>query len=283
MTFGLVAVLVLALGAACDDDFFGGGGGDPDSGSGGSDDAGGGGSEDGGGTVEVPTRIEQYIRSDAARRMVLEVDSVPGTEPPEAVQRRIVETMMMILDKPDGVEVILDGAVTSRGADHAWTDEELVTLARDTLDLDAGPDAVVMHAVFVDGRYARDEGGRVTLGLAYDHTNLIIFRERIENACSRASIGPLLRDRLCEDALVTVLVHEIGHVIGLVDRGLPMVTDHKDEEHGAHDSDSSCVMYWVAETGNVIDVIAERLIAGGDGELLFGEQCLADIAAVRDR
>lgn len=255
--------------------------GDGDGGGGAGSDGGPG--VDGGTPSDVPERIRRYLRADEAGSLVLEVDAVAGTEPSADVQERFRTGFADVVDKPGGVTVTVDGTIDSRGTDHAWTDSELRALAEETFDLEVGSDAVKMHAVFVDGHYSGDDSGGTTLGITYDHTHLFLFAQSIDDACSSASIGPLLRDDLCNAATLNVLTHEAGHVIGLVDRGLPMVTDHRDPDHGRHDESSDCVMYWIAETGRVVDVLSDRLVGGGDGTLPFDDECLADVAAVRDR
>jgi len=280
----MVVALAVLVGAACGDDGTGGPGGDAgggaDAGSGGAD---GGPGVDGGIPPEVPDRVLRYLRPDRAASFVLEVDSVAGTEPTTEVRDRFATGFADVVDKPGGVTVTLDGTIASRGTDHAWTNDELRTLADETFDLDASADAVKMHAVFVDGHYAGDdEGSGVTLGITYDHTHFFLFAQSVEEACAAASIGPLLREDLCNAAVLNVMVHEAGHVIGLVNRGLPMVTDHEDADHPRHDGNDECVMYWVAETGQLVDALVSRIVGGGDGTLPFDAACLADVAAIRD-
>jgi hypothetical protein len=92
-----------------------------------------------------------------------------------------------------------------------------------------------------------------------------------------------LREQACEAAEVGILTHEIGHVIGLVDNGLPMVDDHRDPvtEHGAHDKSQDCIMYWAYEGQGLIDLIGTRLLAGDDSTLPFCQHCLDDLNAVK--
>jgi hypothetical protein len=250
-------------------------------GNGGGPAADGGGRDGGGGPPPASGRIELYNRSDEARRLVLETDSVPGEEPPAAVQRRVEGGFATLLDKPDGIAFVLDGALESRGADHRWSDDQLRSLARDSFDLEAAATEVTMHLLFVDGRYHASGSEGVVLGVALDDTHLVIFSAEVESACGGA--GPLLRDRLCESLLSTVLIHEIGHVIGLVNRGLPMVADHEDGAHPRHDVSQDCVMYFAAESDRIVDLLIARITGGETAPLGFDAACQADIAALRDR
>jgi hypothetical protein len=228
-------------------------------------------------------RVEQLVRGDDKPRLVVEVDAVAGFEPRPAVETELGALLRQILDKPGGVQIVRDTAIASRGADHAWTDAELFALADQTFDLAVPSDTVKIHAMFLDGHSARDGGGSVILGLAWSNTHIAIFKGTIEDRCgSVIGLGPLLRERLCAGAERSIWTHEIGHVIGLVDAGLPLTSAHKDPEHGAHDVSDECVMYWAYEGERLVELLAGQLLAGGDATLPFDDACLADIAAVRD-
>jgi hypothetical protein len=225
----------------------------------------------------VPTRIESYVRADAARRLVIELDYVDGALPRASVEADLIARLSSLLDKPDGIEVVHDDVITSRGADHAWTDAELFELADETFD-DGAPGAISMHVMWVDGHAADDSGSSATLGLAWSNTHIAMYHDTIEANCSP---GPLLREEVCSAAQLLVWLHEVGHVIGLVDNGLPMVEAHRDPDHGAHDVNEDCIMYWAFEGREGLDVLRDRILGGGEMQD-FDAQCLADVAALRD-
>ena len=251
-------------------------GGDDDSGgidSGGIDSGG----IDSGGTDAGPVpRFEQYIRGDRSARLVFEVDSFPGNEPSAGVQDGFLTSVRSIVDKPGGVEIVLDGALEAHP--EPWTIEELRTLAEATRDLDVGGDAIGIHVLYVDGRFEVDG----VLGAAFTDRDLVIFRDRIEQQCDSAGV-PLMRDQLCQTAEVTILVHEFGHLLGLVNRGLPMVADHEDPEHPGHDVDPDCVMYFAFEGASAFDSLLTRFIGGDTEPLSFCEASRNDVNALRDR
>ena len=45
----------------------------------------------------------------------------------------------------------------------------------------------------------------------------------------------------------TVLEHEFGHLMGLVNLGTPEKITHQDVAHGNHCTDPNCLMYWEKE------------------------------------
>ncbi len=230
-------------------------------------------------------RFVHYIRGDVYPRLVLELDKVDGHGPEDGVEADLTAGLSQLLDKPAGVEVVHDGLIPSKGADHAWTFSELSALAKQTFDLAVPDDTIKMHIVFLDGRYAEDTDSFKILGLAWASTHLVVFKDTIESLCQGGLAGPLsqtLRARLCASTELGIWTHEVGHLLGLVGNGLPLTTDHQDHDHGAHDTDDGCIMYYAYQGQALVDLFRTRLLAGGEPDLGFDAACLADIAAVRD-
>lgn len=253
----------------------------------GCDGSGLGGGDGGGGQADAhPSGLARYsllVRGEPYAAMVVEVDAVPGMEPFSQNVNRLPGVLDELVDKPAGIAVELDGQLDSRGADHAWTFGELTELAQASFDRELPPNSIGVHILFVDGHSAEDTDQGVILGLAWGHTHVAMFTQTIGKYCASTAIPPLLGDDLCRGAELSIWIHELGHVLGLVDNGLPMVEPHRDADHGQHDQSDDCVMYWAYQGEELFDTLAERLIAGGSDVLPFDQACLADLAAERAR
>jgi predicted Zn-dependent protease len=70
-----------------------------------------------------------------------------------------------------------------------------------------------------------------------------------------------------------VLQHELGHILGLVNAGTAMVTNHQDAPHGRHCTNTNCLMHYTVETGNVV----QNLLDGSLPQL--DSNCLSDLRA----
>jgi hypothetical protein len=251
--------------------------------------SGGDGGDDGGGGERAdahPSGLARYsllVRGEPYAAMVVEIDAVPGMEPFTQNVNRLPAVLDELVDKPAGIAVELDGQLDSLGADYAWTFGELTALAEASFDRELPSGSIGIHILFVDGHSAEDTGEGVILGLAWGHTHVAMFKQTIEKYCASTAIPPLLREDLCRGAELSIWIHELGHVLGLVDNGLPMVEPHRDAEHGAHDQSDDCVMYWAYQGEALFDTLAERLISGGNDVLPFDQACLADLAAERAR
>jgi hypothetical protein len=236
-----------------------------------------GGGDGTGGPEEVP-RYLHYIRSDPFPRLVVEVDYVDGRAPYPVAVDGIAHVFGEILDKPGGVEVVLDDVIpASAEPDPGWTADAMRGLATETFDLEVPEDTVKIHVLVLDG-HADGEGSTI-FGLAWDHLSIVLFRDLYDAACTGALLGPL-QQPLCEQTEFLVWQHEMGHVIGLVDAGLPMLVDHRSPDRGPHDADPNCLMYADYEGADAIAALVDQIVAGAP-PIEFDAPCLADIEAAK--
>jgi hypothetical protein len=254
---------------------------DPTQPQGGSSDPGAAGTDPGNGTVTP--RFAQYIQGTQFSKLVFEVDSVEGQEPRTAITTRLPERFAPLLDKPGGIEVVLDDTLPPHGNDFVWSNEDLDQITRDSFDGDPDSDTLAIHITYVDGHSAGDGDNGVILGVAWGWLQVVMYKETIESSCGGLGLIGTLREQACEEAEVGILTHEIGHVLGLVDNGLTMVDDHRDPdtEHGAHDVDQDCIMYWAYEGQGLTELIGSRLLSNNDDSLTFCQHCLDDLNAVK--
>ncbi|HLF16876.1 MAG TPA: hypothetical protein VI796_05540 [Candidatus Thermoplasmatota archaeon] len=191
-----------------------------------------------------------YLRDSTYTRWVIEMDYVEGERPSDDVLNLLQQRMAALAHKPDGVAVERGDELDATG--DVWTAESLRELSRDHRTVDTGGSTVATHVLFLDGSYTDEDALGVTLG----HGLVAIFSERVREVCPALAVPPCLYT--AEDILRAVVVHEFGHVLGLVNNGVPMQTDHEDEGHPGHSDSPDSVMYWAVETADVL----QRLSGG---------------------
>ncbi|MEX0685438.1 MAG: hypothetical protein WD267_11435 [Balneolales bacterium] len=128
-------------------------------------------------------------------------------------------------------------------------------------------DTIAVYYLYVDGGSEGDTENSFVLGAAYRNTSLVMFQKNIESVSGGLGRPP--------KAVVetTVLNHEFGHIMGLVDTGSEMQTNHKDSSNGAHCDNSNCLMHYTARTNDIA-----TLITGGSAPEL-DQNCLDDLQA----
>ena len=101
---------------------------------------------------------------------------------------------------------------------------------------------LVISALFLNGKSSKDADNTAILGTAHRNTSFVIFEETIKNSTSNF-YGPT--KEILESSVV---LHEFCHLLGLVNVGSPMVTNHQDEANGYHCNNPNCLMYFEEES-----------------------------------
>ena len=118
--------------------------------------------------------------------------------------------------------------------------------------------------LFPEGTY-EDES---VLGVAVDASTMALFSDAIEEA------DGLFGRPSVEDVENSVIVHEAGHLLGLVNLVYTSPVDHEDPDHPGHSSNDDSVMYWAIESTGLVNFIT------GDLPTTFDDDDLADLAGL---
>lgn len=201
------------------------------------------------------TAAGHLLQPTGARRLVVQIVTQGGAEPHRATLDRLVQ----VLGDASGKPVTTAGGTAP--ARSTWSSADIAAAAAaNPLRLPDG--TAVVSMVFVHGR--SDQGDDV-LGLAPSATVAAVFVDRVA-----ASAGGLVTAATIERA---VAVHELGHLLGLVD--LFRDTGRDDPDHPGHSTNRRSVMYWAVESTLVGDLL------GGGPPQDFDDADRADLAAIR--
>lgn len=205
-----------------------------------------------------------FLTDTVFTRLDVTVDFVPGEEPSEValafLERRLVERCR----KPGGISVHLGRPIAAR-SDGVYGVADIASLAAVNRTVFASGDTASIYVLALDGRSSGENEDGVTLGLTTQATCFAIFEDPIR-ADARASGFAL------ENLEGAVLLHEAGHLLGLVNLLSPMVTPHEDPTHAHHCTNGACVMSWLLWGRD-----AGR--EGGLDAIDFDAACVADLRA----
>ena len=95
----------------------------------------------------------------------------------------------------------------------------------------------MIHILYLNGEF---EDNNNALGIAYKGSSFAMFQEKIEDAAFLFISA--------QDIEKAVLVHEYGHLLGLVNMGYTSPHDHEDPDHPHHSNNEESVMYWAIES-----------------------------------
>ena len=203
-----------------------------------------------------------FLSSADFDRLVVEVQYVAGFRPTDAALQDLQTFLNARLNKPGGIELRLAAplripTVATYSADDARA------LERQHRTLYTHGTTIAAYLLLLNGEYA---GGANVLGIAYNNTSMALFIEKI----SQYTGGPLEPSQATVEA--TVANHEFGHLLGLVNSGSPMQTEHQDEPNGQHCDNENCLMHYSVR---LTDFISNLL--GGMPQL--DQNCLDDLRA----
>lgn len=202
----------------------------------------------------------QLLGSATGSVLVVELMQQAGA----GVRGATIEHARQVLADTSGKEIRVPAPVALPGEGRDWTAAEIRNLADDRAQAPQGGGQVVMRLLFLRGTFEGNDG---VLGVAVRGDVAAVFTDRVE-----ASGGPLFgfNTATVEDA---VTMHEIGHLLGLVD--LALATGRQDPEHPGHSRNESSVMFWAVESG-----LLDGVITGGP-PTDFDSQDRADLQAIR--
>ncbi len=235
------------------------------------------------GTTTDPLYLDLPLLYARTQTITVDVAYEPGAEPYTTAAESVSPCWSILRDNieaaagADNREVFVPESLSemSRMAGQnmeTWTTADIVDLARIMWDTPSSPEDVMVHVIFLKGIFEDEQGVNPRmLGISFGGTSLVaIFKDVVE----RSSPSPLIR-RFVEQA---TLVHETGHILGLVNNGTPMASPHEDAEHPKHCANPVCVMYWSNEGSIDFLDYTDRVTTTGS-LVLFCDDCLADCRA----
>lgn len=152
--------------------------------------------------------------------------------------------------------------------DTSWTVDEVVALNKKHA---RSSSKTVMNIYFLNGRAAEN---RNIIGFHINGGGTIaVFKEVVRETAS-GETTPFVAEYVEQ----TTLIHEVGHALGLVNNGVPMIDSHQDTEHGAHCNNPDCVMYYANEGASGLLRVAKKIATSPNplATSVFDEACLKD-------
>jgi len=168
----------------------------------------------------------------------IEIDYMPGYEPDTSSVSKLVNFLNTYINKPEGIQVFQHEIAASGKADLSLAD--IVSIEKRNRDIYSVNNLIAVHILITDGDYNVSN----ILATSYWNTSFCIFGKAVDN--NSGGIGQVSKSRL----FATLFEHEFGHLMGLVNQGSAMQTDHRDVANGAHCNNPSCLMYFDVETSD---------------------------------
>ncbi len=209
----------------------------------------------------VGASANELLASSKYTSLKIEVQYMTGFQPDAAALSHLQSTLAGLINKPAGITIVTKEIPAS--ANLALSVNDIITIEKNNRTAFTTGTELAVYVLYTNGNYTDAN----VLGIAYKNTSVVLFGKKIND--NSGGIGQANRTKL----VATVAEHELGHLLGLVDLGSVMQTDHKDAAHGSHCSNTNCLMYYASETSDIFGFLITGSIPA------FDANCKADLTA----
>jgi len=209
----------------------------------------------------VGASANEILSASKYSSLKVEVQYMSGFTPDAAALNLIQSYLNSLVNKPGGVTIVTREIPASSNTTLSVNDASIIEQANRTAFTTNSE--IALYILYTNGNYTDNN----VLGVAYKNTSVVLFGKKIND--NSGGIGQASRTKL----VATVAEHELGHLLGLVNIGSPMQTSHQDAAHGNHCNNSNCLMYYAAETSDILGFLITGSIPTLDAN------CRADLTA----
>jgi hypothetical protein len=212
--------------------------------------------------ANVGAMARAILRSSPAKNVYIEIAYAPGERPSQEALDHVRSVLEREAAKPVAVEISNLPALPGNKSSYSLND--LADLESKYRSMHSRESVATIWIAALNGSYS---GAENTLGLAFRATAVAIFEDQIKDAATLfVSAGAIER---------SVMTHEVGHLLGLVNLGYRSAYDHENPQHPHHSKYQTSVMYWAVE-----DMSIAAILSGGPPDD-FDQYDRADLAALR--
>jgi hypothetical protein len=209
----------------------------------------------------VGASANELLSSGIYKSVKIEIQYMTGYAPDVSALSHLQNILATYLNKPSGITIVTKEI--SASSSSSLSIDQIRTAEEQNRTVFTAGDQLGVYILYTDGNFTDNN----VLGAAFRNTSIVVFGKTVYD--NSGGLGQASRTKL----EATVLEHEFGHILGLVDVGSSMQTNHKDVAHGNHCNNSSCLMYYASDTRDVLGFLVTGNI------LSFDANCIADIHA----
>lgn len=209
----------------------------------------------------VGASANELLSSSKYTSVKVEVQYMSGYQPDGAALTHLQAMLGAVVNKPGGISIVTKEIPASSNTTLSVND--VIQIEKNNRTVFTSGNQLGLYILYTNGNYTENN----VLGVAYRNTSVALFGKKIQD--NSGGLGQASRTKL----EATVGEHEMGHLLGLVDVGSAMQTNHKDAAHGNHCNNSNCLMYYASETSDILGFLITGNIPSLDAN------CLADLHA----
>ena len=194
---------------------------------------------------EVGSSANDILSDKKYESITVEILYMSGFRPTDLAIDNLKQLISSRCNKPDGIDVVFH-EIPAQGK-SSYSVSDVRSLEADHRKEFTFKKDLAVCFIFMDGPSNENQGSSMVLGQAYYNTSMVIYEKSLQDNAGGFGEPELYKLE------TTVINHEFGHILGLVNTGSDMYYLHQDTQHGAHCTNADCLMYWEAETGSMFD------------------------------
>ncbi len=174
---------------------------------------------------------DELLKDDRFTSLAVEVQYMKGFKP-DARAIEILTFLRQHLHKPGGIYFYqkqikpVQGTILSR--------KQVDGIRRSNRTIYTKKNQIAVYILYTNGRFENP----YILGHAFRNTSIVIYGKVVKD---NENVSSFPTQTTIES---TLLLHEMGHLLGLVNKDSQMQADHADTAHEAHCMNPECFMYW---------------------------------------
>lgn len=208
--------------------------------------------------VTLGISAHNFLVSSPYSSLKIEIQYMPGYEPDNTSITTLESFLNQYLHKPNGIHVVVEPIPAS--GKTTLTLNDIVSVEKKYRTVFTGNNQIGVHILITDAGFDASD----ILAKSYWNTSICVFGKTVSDNSGGA--GQITRSQL----FTVLFEHEFGHLLGLVNQGSPMQTNHQDVANGAHCTNESCLMHY--------HIVTSAIPANSPLPSL-GANCVADLRA----
>jgi hypothetical protein len=181
---------------------------------------------------------KDYLSDDRYSNLYVEIDYASGFGPDSQALNSFEQKLNQYLEKTQ-ITVDPDDVLDLQGQNVCVSD--LVDIEEQHRDRDTGGDTIVLYILYVSGEC---QGEKEVAGVTYSGSSFAVYKEKINDSISTSDPDYVEHRRTAE---ANVLLHEFGHIAGLVNElDFESEYDRDDPLYPNHSKYEESIMYFEA-------------------------------------
>lgn len=210
-------------------------------------------------------------------KLVLQIAFAEGYAPSELAVEDLLEFISLRTFKSNVEVEYLPLAPSGK---ETFSLQEIADLEREHRTVYNNGKTLAIYLFFADAASDTDDpaNNTYTLGAVYRNTSMVLYASTIQILASKV---PAITNADLEAA---TLLHEFGHLLGLVNMGATEVNSHADPESENHCGEANCLMKASLQfTTGLAKTMQQRVAKNLSAVPELGPECLRDLKAAGGR